>query len=441
MSNRLFRKYPFALLLALCFAREDQLLTLSRAYEKALQKESQILAQRYRTEASKEGIPQAFGALLPRITVDASAGHNKYNYTAPEISEPYQDYGITAYVPVFRPELYLGLDQAKDRAKGAEYELQRGANKLGLDVAKAYFNLMRTQKNLALARSVVDANEAKFRQVSGMLQSGLSNKMDTLQSRVEFDRSRAELLAEEQRYNVARMSLEYMIGEKITPDRIIDISLEQINPDALIIASYDWQKSLDNNPDVQIAQKQLDMAKRDLSMRRWQHFPVADFQISQKHTKTRDPSLRENDLRALFVVSLPLYEGGRTQSRIREGLQLQNAAIEDLNYYKKQAVLRLESALSEQKLVIESVKVFKDSEYSARLYLSSVEQGYEKGLKSLFDVLDARSRLYEVRRDLIDAVYNLIVNQLTLLDVTGTLNTDRIYEIERKINLLGRAAR
>ncbi|MDE7316899.1 MAG: TolC family protein [Helicobacter sp.] len=431
----------FLALFGLILAREDQILTLSRAYEKALQKESQILAQRYRTEATAEGINQALGALLPRITVDASAGHNKYNYTAPEVSEPYKDYGITAYVPVFRPGLYLELDQAKDRAKGAEYELQRRANQLGLEVAKAYFDVMRTQKNLALARAMVDANEVKFRQTSGMLQAGLNTKMGMLEARVAFDRSRAELLAEEQRYNVAKMTLEYMIGEKITNDRILDISLEQINPDALIIASYDWQKGLVNNPDVQIAQKQLELAQRDLTIRRWQHFPTADFQISQKHTESRDPSLRENDLRALIVVSLPIFEGGRTQSAIREGLKMQNAAIEELNHYKKQAILKLERTLSEQKLAIESVKVFKDSEYSAQLYLSTIEQGYERGLRSLFDVLEARSRLYQVRRDLIDAVYNLIVNQLNLLDVTGTLNTDRIYEIERKINLLGRTIR
>lgn len=431
----------FLALFGVILAREDQILTLSRAYEKALQKESQILAQRYRTEATAEGINQALGALLPRITVDASAGHNKYNYTAPEVSEPYKDYGITAYVPVFRPGLYLELDQAKDRAKGAEYELQRRANQLGLEVAKAYFDVMRTQKNLALARAMVDANEVKFRQTSGMLQAGLNTKMGMLEARVAFDRSRAELLAEEQRYNVAKMTLEYMIGEKITNDRILDISLEQINPDALIIASYDWQKGLVNNPDVQIAQKQLELAQRDLTIRRWQHFPTADFQISQKHTESRDPSLRENDLRALIVVSLPIFEGGRTQSAIREGLKMQNAAIEELNHYKKQAILKLERALSEQKLAIESVKVFKDSEYSAQLYLSTIEQGYERGLRSLFDVLEARSRLYQVRRDLIDAVYNLIVNQLNLLDVTGTLNTDRIYEIERKINLLGRTIR
>ena len=178
-----------------------------------------------------------------------------------------------------------------------------------------------------------------------------------------------------------------------------------------------------------------------MTIRRWQHFPTADFQISQKHTESRDPSLRENDLRALIVVSLPIFEGGRTQSAIREGLKMQNAAIEDLNHYKKQAILKLERTLSEQKLAIESVKVFKDSEYSAQLYLSTIEQGYERGLRSLFDVLEARSRLYQVRRDLIDAVYDLIVNQLNLLDVTGTLNTDRIYEIERKINLLGRTIR
>ncbi len=421
------------------YARDDQLLTLSRVYEKALERESQILAYRYTTEAAEEGVNQAFAQFLPQIKLDASLGHNKYRYAGPEVSESYKDYGISAYIPVFHPEIYIGLDQAKDRRDSAKYEFQRNANQLGLEVAKAYFNLIRTQKNLVYARSLLEANEIKYKQMSSMLQVGLSNKIDTLEARVAFEHSKAELLAEEKRYNVAKMTLEYMIGEKITSSRLIDISLEEINPDALVIAAYDWQKGLENNIDVKLAEKNLASAQKDLAIRRWEHFPVADFQLVQKKTDSQDPALRENDFRALFVVSLPLYQGGRTQSRIREGMKLQSAAIENLNHYRKQANLRLESYLAEQKLAIESLKILKETEYSMRLHLSSVEQGYERGLRNLFDVLEARSRLYETRRNIIDSLYDLIVNQLNLLDVTGTLNVDRIYEIERKINILGRS--
>ncbi|RAX58367.1 hypothetical protein CCZ01_02825 [Helicobacter monodelphidis] len=437
MSNKFFL---WVICTAHLFAApQTDILTLSKAYEKALKNESQILAQQYRTEAAQEGIEQAYAQLYPQIRADISVGYNKYqpNYPTPEVSEPYQDIGVSAYIPVFRPELYVGLRQAKNRYEGAKYEYQRYANTLGLELAKAYFNFVRAQKNLVLARSLMEANEAKYNQLNNMLRSGLSTRMDALESKVAYDQSRAEFLAEEQRHRVARMTLEFMIGEKITDNRIAEIPLEGLNPDALTIAAYDWNQGLESNPDVKLAEQNLKVTQDDLSIRRWSHYPVADFQISGRKTETKDTSLREDDLRALLVLSVPIYQGGYTQSRIREGMKLESAAIEELNYYKREAKLKLESYLSEQRLMIESVKAIRETEYSAQLYLTSVEQGYERGLKSLFDLLEARSKLYQARRDLIDAVYNLVVNQLSLMDVTGTLSSERIYEIERKLNLLG----
>lgn len=410
-------------------------LTLSQAYQKALQNESRILASRHRTEAMDEVVAQAKSRLYPQVQLNASFGHNKYqpNYKTKEVSEPYKHYSISAYMPIYRPGLWDGIDQAKLRREGASYTLKQSAHELGLEVAKAYFNLARTEKNAILAKAQMEAYEAKYRQLSNMIELGLSNKMDVLEAKVHFDKAKAESLAEQQRLNIARLNLEYMIGEKL--EKTLDITLESINPSALIEAGEAWESALGENPEVKLSEIALKIANEEIESRRSEHYPSIDLRLTKSKADTEDTSLRETDSRALIEVSVPLYQGGMTQSRIKEARILQNAAIHDLEHAKKQAKVKLEGYLSDRALSVETLKALQESQLSAKLYLSSVEQGYEKGLKSLFDLLEARAKLYQVRRDLVDAAYSLIVSQLNLLDVTGALDAEAIEAMEKRISL------
>ncbi|OYZ67192.1 MAG: hypothetical protein B7Y17_00195, partial [Sulfuricurvum sp. 24-42-5] len=95
--------------------------------------------------------------------------------------------------------------------------------------------------------------------------------------------------------------------------------------------------------------------------------------------------------------------------------------------------LQFEAFWAERSLMIEKIRVLRESEKSAELYLVSVEQGQAAGLKSLPDLLEARAKLHEVKRDFVDAGYELINNELSLLDLTGQLNYDSLQEFETLI--------
>ncbi|MGP1450449.1 MAG: TolC family protein [Wolinella sp.] len=430
MRNRVFFSF-----IALLIWQKSSALSLSQAYQKALDNEATVVASRFRTEAVDEQVNQAKSRLYPQLQANASAGQNKYqpNYNTSEVSEPYKNYSISAYMPIYRPELWSGIDQAKIRKKEALYRHQRISNTLGIDVAKAYFDLARALENIKLTQAQSEAYEAKYRQLSGMLELGLSNKMDVLEAKVHFDSSRAEALVEKQRYNTAKLALEYMIGESIHGE--LDVDLSAINPDALVLVEETWDDKLSENPSVKVAEMALKVASKEIEIRKYEHYPKVDLRITRSETDTKDPSLREYDSRALIEVNFPIYSGGVTQSRIKEAKLLESAAIKELENVKKSTKLKLEQHLADRALGIEKLKAMRESEASALLYLSSIEQGYEKGLKHLIDLLEARAKLHQVRRDIIDAAYVLILAQLNIIDMSGELSAEKIAEIEVRISL------
>ena len=115
-------------------------------------------------------------------------------------------------------------------------------------------------------------------------------------------------------------------------------------------------------------------------------------------------------------------------------MSLLSSAQNEQEYYEKDTKSRFEEAWEDHQFRIENFNILKESQSSTDLYLQSVEKAHQSGLKSHIDVLEARAKTYEIKRDLIDAGYELINNHLVLLEVTGELNIDNIAVYEKSLN-------
>ena len=67
------------------------------------------------------------------------------------------------------------------------------------------------------------------------------------------------------------------------------------------------------------------------------------------------------------------------------------------------------------------VKALEAAEASTKLALEATELGYKVGVRVNLDVLNAQSQLYDTRRDLSKARYDVIVNSLKLRQASGQL--------------------
>lgn len=407
-------------------------LMLSKAYDLALQNEPHLRSLTLKTQATKEYIEQNKARLYPQVQGSVSWGRYEYDatyLTKGPVKEDYSSYSISASQPLYNRQLWWGVDESKARSEAARYQLQAEAQALGLDVAKAYFNLLRTQRNVELFNSKKEFYQTKYKQLDEMLKLGLTNRMDVLEAKVSSDKALYEWLAEQKRSKVAMLRLEHLIKEPV--GELASFDFTAIDADKLFQERSVWENKLENNPNIKASMASQEMAIHQVTIRESEHYPKVDLSLTRKETYTEDTIAHKYDNQAIVQMSIPIYQGGYTQSRLREGRMLLDAAKEEVVYSQLGSKLRFEELWAEQRLNLETLLALKESEKSAELYLRSVEEGHKAGLKSLVDILEGKAKLYEIKRDAIDAGYELVNNYLSLLDVCGELNSDNIMLLEK----------
>lgn len=410
-------------------------LTLSTAYELALKNEPRLQSASFKKMANAEAIDQAKARLYPQLQGTASLG--RYEYDAPylnnqAVKENYSDYSLSATQAIFHPEYWRSIDQAKTKQSAAEYQYKAQAQQLGLDLCKAYFIVFRDTKNVELALSQKEFYEQKYKQLEEMLKFGLTNRIDLLETKIQRDKATSQWLTEQKRTQVAKLRLEHLIGDKI--DQLQSFDFEKINTVKLLMQRSEWENKVSQNPSTKASEFTVQAAYDEIAIRNYEHYPKVDLSLNRKQTESSDPYTHIYDNQAILRMSMPLFQGGYTQSRVREGLILLHSAQKEQEYYHQESKAQFEEAWEERQFTIENFNNIKESQKSAELYLESIEKAHEAGLKSLVDVLEARAKVYEIKRDLIDAGYQLVNNHLTLLDVTGELSAENIADYEKKLH-------
>lgn len=426
--------FAFSFLLsAALFGEKAETLTLSKAYELALKNESKTRSAAFKAEASAEGVSQARSRLLPQAQYAYSKGKTEYEsqYYRSVTKEMYTYNQVSLVQPLFHMDYWYGASQAYIRRDGAKLEFKRQSEALGIDVAKAYFGYLKTRREEALANWQMEQYESKYKQLEQMLSMGLTNKIDMLEAKIRFDKSKAEWLSWQKQLGVARYAVEKMIGESIEGRTFLEP--ENINPKLINSDKAEWEAKLPKNNDVALAKTYLKIAQKEIDVRAAEHYPRVDLRLSYTKTDTQDISAHKYDKSFFVDVKIPLYQGGYSSSRVSEAKLLANAAREDVDAATKEAKLKFEDLWSRRDLSIKSVELFKEHEKASWLYLESVEKAHKAGLKSVVDLLEAKAKLYGAKRDLINSTYELINNQLELLNSVGELNAEKIRELENSI--------
>lgn len=408
-------------------------LTLSEAYELALKNEPKTRAAAFKSEASSEVVAQARSRMLPQIQYSYSKGKTEYEsyYYNHPTKEMYTYNQISLVQPLYHPEYWSATSQSYAKREGAELEYKRESELLGIHLAKTYFNYLKTKREEALASWQAEQYESKYRQLEKMLSMGLANKIDMLEAKIKYDKSKAEWLTWQKQLTVAKYALEKMIGESIDGKTLLEP--EKINPKTLIADKAEWEQKIFQNSDVKLAENYLKIAQKEVDVRAYEHFPKVDLRLSSTRTDTKDISAHRYDKSFFIDIKIPIFQGGYTASRVSEAKMLKNAAKEELDAAQKEAKLKFEDLWSRRELSIESVELYKEAEKASELYLESVEKAHKAGLKSVVDVLEAKARLYAAKRELVNCTYELINNQLELLNATGELTIAKIKELEGHI--------
>jgi len=126
------------------------------------------------------------------------------------------------------------------------------------------------------------------------------------------------------------------------------------------------------------------------------------------------------------TFNVPLFAGYATQNRIRETLSLEEKAQADLDIARRTVAQATRTAYFGLVSGAGQVRALEAAEASSQSALDANRLGYQVGVRINIDVLNAQSQLFQTKRDLAAARYNVLLGQLKLRQANGSLKPDDV---------------
>ncbi len=439
-----FRMLPLSLALWIA-AAPAQAEDLMEIYRRAQQQDMTMAQAQAGYRASLEKRDQGTGQLLPNLSLGAShfAVSQDISQPPPAHSNDYDSdaYGIQLTQPLYRHSNFAAYRQGKAIANQAEADLAIAAGELIIRVVQAYFQVLAAEDAQEFARTEKAAIEGQLRLAERNFAVGNATVVDVHEARARFDLAAAQVVVAENQLLARRELLVVLTGNSTGPLARLLWKGQYVYPDPLDMEA--WNRiALEKNPVIVSQQHALRVAEEEVEKNRGGHYPTLDFVASHSYNKNGilfSPLTYEYSTNQIGVqLQIPLYSGGITQSRVREAVAREDQAKSALEQAKRTITRMTREAYLAATGGIAQVQALEQALVSSRKALESTLIGYESGVRTGVDVLNAQRDLYRTERDLAQARYNYVLAMLQLKFAAGTLSEgDLLYINERLVMTAG----
>jgi outer membrane protein len=401
-------------------------------FRQALVNDAAYAAAKAQYQAQQERLPQARAGLLPNASFDAGYDYNDLDvqYSSLDFNSGQRDfesydYGISISQPLFRRQNRLGYEQAKIQVSQAETDLELANQDLVLRTATAYFDILRARANVTNIRSLKSSVSQQLEQAKRNFAVGTATITDQREAQARYDLVIAQEIGFMNESQVSTYALEVLTGAPVQGE---PAGLQQpvtISPPAPNDINSWVAQSYRSSLQALRAQQNLAIAEVEIRLQRAGHAPTLDAIATLTQAYQGDGVLGvETELRTGVIglqLSLPIYQGGAISSRTREALALHDRAARELEDTRRSVALTTRQAYLGVSTGIAEVNALRQAVESTELQVESSKLGYEVGVRTAVDVLNAETLLAAARRDLIQAVYNAVLSQLRLQAAIGRL--------------------
>ena len=291
-------------------------------------------------------------------------------------------------------------------------------------VVQDYYAVAIAQRRLANAqRSLDDAR--KFLDITGKQErGGEAAHADVVKAQVQTQQRERDVLDAQLAIDKARLALGVLIFPDFRQDFSVVDDLDQISP----LTSFNEVQNLAlaKSPELRAAQAGLQEGQAEISAARTGYLPTLSLDYfygidaNQVAIYNRDGQ-KNLGSSAQATLTIPVWNWGATQSKVRQAELKQKQAQLELTYAQRQLLANLNSFYREAQLAqtqLDSLRKSMDlSEESLRLTLLR----YQGGEATALEVVDAQTTLAQARNAYDDGLSRYRIALAAVQTLTGTL--------------------
>jgi outer membrane protein len=432
---------------------------LLSVYQDALANDPAIREADALRKASREARPQAWAALLPQIQGSAGLTRGEQDSSATTVfgvdantnqliinkqivhREPdNRTWAINLRQNLFSWSNWATFRAADYQVAQAEADYRAAEQDLISRAAARYFGVLSAQDTVEANQAALDAFNRQLDQANKRFEVGLIAITDVQDTKAARDQAAAAVIAAKRALATAEEQLREVTGQKY--DRLArpgdTMPLKTPEPNV----EQQWVDiSMDQNSALISSRLQAEQARENVQVAFGGHLPTIDLVGTRDHTigkgDTRfDPTLPtinapsdQSDKTYGLQVTVPIFSGGLTQSRVRQSQYQWIAAKERVTRTSRATERAARDAYLGVISNMARVEALRQALESSQTSLKATEAGYEVGTRTSVDVLDARRLLVQAQTNYSQSRYDYLQTVIALRQAAGNLDPQTLSEM------------
>ena len=206
--------------------------------------------------------------------------------------------------------------------------------------------------------------------------------------------------------------------------------------------------SLEQNLNLVASRLDEKLARDEISFRRNGHYPSVELVVRTNEntsdgevmsgiagipgsTSTNFPDDTSSMSSISVQLTVPLFSGGGTSSRVKEAVYLHRASREQLQRVTRETERQARDAYLGVLSEISRVKALQQAVESSRTALQATQAGYEVGTRTIVEVLNSQFSLYAAITNFYQNRYEYIMNAIRLKQAAGALQIQDLEKIDQ----------
>ncbi len=408
---------------------------LMDVYREAQSYDAAYASARAAHRAGLEKLPQGRALLLPVVNFSADTTGNQIERDGvPTKNFNSNGYGLTLSQPLYRKQNFAQYEQSKQQVAQAEAQFAGAQQDLMLRVSQAYLDVLLAQDGVAFSGTYKAAIAEQLAQAKRNFEVGTATITDTHDAQARYDLATSQEISARNDLEVKKYALQKVIGK--VPSKLaaiankLPLKLPEPNNIDMWVSTSEQQ-----NLQLQIQQSAFEIANQEVERNRGGHYPTLDVVASYRDANNASLAFGAGGNSVTGAIGLqlnvPLFAGGSTSSKVREAVANQDKAREDLEDIKRQVALQTRQAFLGVTSGEAQVRALEQALVSTQSSLASTKLGFEVGVRTSVDVLNAQQQVLSAKRDLSQARNNYILSQLKLKSAVGTLSEADLEQVNR----------
>jgi outer membrane protein len=314
-----------------------------------------------------------------------------------------------------------GIRQAEAGISASEAQLSAAVQTLMLDVVTAYSDVLRDRETIKIRENSVALLSEQVRAAKDRFDVGVVTRTDVAQAEARLEGAVAGLSGAEAQLEASEAGYEFLVGQPagaLAPLPETPVLPETFDA-ALAIA-------IAENPDLLALRDNERVAREAVEAARGEMRPSVSIVGTAGYQENFEDNFEDTSVAALAQATIPLYQGGRVSSSVRQAkLQASQARLQTQNAERQvraQVAQSWFATLAAERAIIASERQVE----AAEIAYEGAKEELAVGVRTTLDVLDQEQQLLEARLGLITARRDFYVASYQLLRSMGRLGYETV---------------